>query len=334
MENIISPLFLEGWQAFNNYKWGLTPKRAQAKLANNKDINIDYVVYFDRRNKIRMPKFNNYLPMQFNSTRERKIIDLRNQWLYILEELVKEFTEHGLANAICLTPNIADIRIFQWHGYIVEPRFTYLIDFPYDVADADYEVRRRINKCTKNNFRFERTNNFSDVFHCITATADRKNINLYLTKEDLKMAQQLIGEEYFRAYVSYTSQGMPASASIMLHYPGCKTFYWMAGTVSDQLHTGVSQYNIYNSFMDLQKAGATGVDFGSATSAKINKYKNAWGGHLVPYYMVMEPGWWSISYHMYRKIFSAQLPHKNSFLMKCKHKVKALIDKTVVKKVI
>jgi hypothetical protein len=334
MENITSPLFLDGWAEFNKYKWGLTPKRERVRSTSNKEAFIDYVIYLDRKNKIRMPKLNNYLPMHFFPTQEGKLLTQRNQWLSASEELVKKFSDYGLANAICFTPNIFDVRMFQWYGYVVEPRYTYYIDFPLDVLQVSSEVRRRIAKCTKNNFIFEKTNNLSDVFHCIVDTAKRKNLNFYLTLDDLKVVAQLIGEEHFRTYVSYTPQGRPASASIMLHYPGCRTFYWIAGTVKEQLDTGVSQFTLRNTFEDLHKAGSTGVDFGAATSAELDHYKNDWGGQLVSYYMVMEPGLRSIGYQIYRKIFSSKKIDESSFIYRMKYKLKIAIDHTVVKKII
>ncbi len=60
MENITSPLFLDGWAEFNKYKWGLNPKKARIHSASHKGAFIEYMIYLDHKEKIRMPKLNNY----------------------------------------------------------------------------------------------------------------------------------------------------------------------------------------------------------------------------------------------------------------------------------
>lgn len=335
MEIIKSPLFLEGWSEFNKYKWGLNPKKERAYSGDNKDSYIDYLIYLDRNEKIRMPKLNNYLPMVFSTSPTIfKTPKLTNHWLYAAEEVVKTITNYGIGNGICFTPNIFDVRMFQWYGYIIEPRYTYIIDFPHDKSQMTHDVRRRINKCEKNNFRFEKTNNLKDIYQCLIAPSQRKTINFFLTLDDLYVAQQLIGEEYFRPYITYTPNGEPAAAYLVLHYPGCEAFAWLAGTALDQLTSGATQFNIQNVFEDLQNSGATGLDMTGALTPEVSRYKNDFGGRLVPYYMIMSPGLWSVGYQMYKKIFSVKKVNESSFMTRFTEKMKATIDRTVVKKVI
>jgi hypothetical protein len=166
------------------------------------------------------------------------------------------------------------------------------------------------------------------------ATAERKNLNYHLTLDDFKVVTQLLGEEHFRTYVSYTPKGDPASASIILHYQGCKAFTWITGTLKEQLETGVSQFTLRNTFEDLHKAGATGIDIGAATSIELNNYKNDWGGQLVPYYMVMKPGLRSIRYQVYRSIFNSKKINDSSFINRMTYKLKKVVNHPIVRKII
>ena len=334
MENITSPLFLEGWSEFNQYKWRLTPKRERVFSKNNKESFIDYIIYLDHKEKIRMPKLNNYLPMAFSHSVTTKNRNITNQWLDAAEDVVKNISAQGLSNGICFTPNIFDMRIFQWYGYIVEPRYTYFIDFPHDKQQMSNDVRRRINNCIKNNYIFERTNKLSDIYHCLTEPSRRKNINFYLTLNDLKVAAELIGDEHFRAYITYTPKGEPACANILLHYPGCRSQGLLTGTTPEQLASGATQFTFQNVLDDLQKVGATGIDLTGATSREISRYKNDLGAQLATYYMVMQPGLWSMGYQIYRKIFSSKNSTNSSYIHQLKNKLKIAIDRTIVKKII
>ena len=287
--NVGSVLALEGWLKFNEYKWGVTPLKLRL-TGNDKESlpAIEAVLYLDKKGRIVQPPLNPYLPVLFYPTPTDKKSRLYRQWLNLSKVLVNEFIKHGVKGAIAFPPEVIDIRQWQWHGFVGEVRYTFYVEWPYDIETADYSARSRVKKAESNGFTCEMATKqtLSEVIECLSETEKRQNFSYKLATRDLEIALELLGEDTFRAYLCRDSSGEAASARIVISAPGMRCIDWVAGTKQRFLNSGATQYLIWYILNDVSQQGAIGFDFCGANLPTVSAAKADWGGVLTPYYVV------------------------------------------------
>jgi len=286
-----TPLELDGWIEFNEAKWSMRAQRLKFQNGNKELPSLHAVVYKNRHGQLKCPPLNPYLPIRFCPTPTQSRYRLNQQWL----ELSGQFADYCLTqgeNAILVfPPDILDAREFTWRSYHSYIRYSYWIELPVDYDKVDSSVRTRIRKAKELSFYVERVKRFDHVIECLNATGIRKGFSYGLSVKDLAHANQLIGEESFRCYVCYTSDGNPASARIVLHSPGHHALDLVAGTKTEFLNSGAAQLNTAYVLDDLMHAGASGFDYVGANIRSVAAAKASWGGILTPYVVVRQPGW-------------------------------------------
>lgn len=282
-------LTLDGWLEFNRIKWGLSPVRLSLSDSESQRPAVELVVYTDREGRIKTPKLNPYIPMTFLPTDTKSASRLERQWLSISELVVEEFRKRGVINAISFPPSIVDVRPWTWRGFQVTVRYSYYIEFPYDIAVAEGSIRKHVKKAAKLGYICERTSQMGDIVDCLKDTAERQGFDYRLSIEDLEICQQLLSSEIFRAYVCYASNGDAASARIVLAYPGASAVDWVAGTKQEHLSSGCTQLLISYVLEDLQNARVCGFDYAGANIPSVAAAKATWGGQLVPFYTIRQP---------------------------------------------
>jgi hypothetical protein len=233
-----------------------------------------------------MPKLNPYLPVVFYPTSTNVPYKLRYQWLTLSELLKDEFKKRSLKSSIVLPPEVFDIRIWQWEGFLVDPRYTFYLNLPINIGDIDYSVKKNLNKAKSNNFYVQCNYNFQAIIECLSDTEDRQKFDYGLTKNDLELALKLLGEENFRCYIVYASDEEPASARIVLKGNNGLAIDWVAGTKRKFLKYGVSDYIIKFTLEDLGNAGVKVFDFCGANLPTVQNAKSRWGGELKVYYQI------------------------------------------------
>jgi len=282
----LGPLFLEGWQEFNQIKWGLRPIRLTLTSGDSLLPLVDVVYMVNRRGQIRQPPLNPYLALSFQSTPTSLPSRLSRQWLDMGEKVALDMIQRGCASRVSLPPEIQDIRPWQWLGFEGVVRYTYHIDLPFDLHQADSTIRQKIGKASKAGYRCERVSNMDHVIDCLRQTEERQGFTHQLTTEDLITAGSLMGDEHFRAYVCYSPGGKPVSARVVLFGPGARTIDWVAGTASEHLQTGATQLLIKMVMDDVHLAGAIGFDFAGANLPTVSQAKANWGGQLVSFFSI------------------------------------------------
>lgn len=282
---IQSPLALDGWLEFNHYKWGFLPERLRFSIGEKPAV-LEAVLYLDRKGRVQHPQRNPYLPVSFLPTPTTYASAVGHQWHELSTLLVEEMRRRGVLNTVTLPPNVTDVRPWQWAGYQVGVKYSFSIDFPFDLSRASKDLRRRLRKSAREGFRAARTTNMSEVHACLESTERRQNFSLGLSLDDLELARRLLGDEHFRAYAAYAPNGEPASAAIVLHQPGTAALAWVAGTRTEYLSAGVTNLMDAFTYLDLEEAGATSLDLCGANMPTIAEYKASWGARLMPYYSV------------------------------------------------
>jgi len=279
------PLMLEGWLKFNEYKWGFKSQRLKLSISDN-GPKLETVIYIDKKGRIRMPRLNPYLPIVFYPTSTNVPFKLRYQWLSVSKLLVDEFNKRGLGNTIVLSPEITDVRSWQWEGFLADPRYTFYLNLPINFSEVDYSVKKNLNKAKSNNFYIQRDYNFEAVIECLSDTEDRQDFDYGLTKNDLELALKLLGEENLRCYIVFSPDGEPASARIVLKGNNGLAIDWVAGTKRKFLKYGVSDYIVKFALEDLANVGVRVFDYCGANLPTVQNAKSRWGGELKVFYAI------------------------------------------------
>ena len=280
-----SPLSHEAWLEFNRWKWGVQPLRFRYREGGEKPC-LEAVLYIGRRGSIVHPRLNPYIPIVFASSEGAAPLRASRQWLELGSCLARDMEERGVQGQVALAPTASDMRVWQWQGFDVRPRYTYVIEFPWEPHSADYAVRKNFHKAVRAGYKCVRVMSMKDVWACLVETEERQVFRYGLDPNDLECALNMLGEEYLRAYVCYSSTGAPASARVVLHRAGGRAVDWVAGTCLAHRTSGATQLLIAHVIEDLGRAGATGFDFAGANIANVAASKMVWGGPLVPYYTV------------------------------------------------
>ena len=284
------PLFLPGWQEFNRLKWEVTPLPVQLGQENSDLPRLDALLYLNRRGRVVRPPLNPYLAVTFQPTCTTQPFRITAQWLKSSQLLVSKMREYGLSRTLFLPPEVGDVRPWQWAGYRTSVRYTYHLDFPYDLRKADTGVRSRVRRAARLGYVCKRTTDVRAVWDCLKATEERQGFEHRLTVEDLELAHRCLGDEHLRGYVCYGPQGEPASAAYVLYVRGGKGIGWLHGAKKEHLSDGAVQ--LLDAFIleELQASGATGFDFVGANLPGVATAKSYWGCELIPYYVIEEPG--------------------------------------------
>jgi hypothetical protein len=167
------------------------------------------------------------------------------------------------------------------------------VDLPYDIADADADIRRRAAKAVREGFRATVQGSLPDLLGCLRATESRKSITLGIDDVALPALEELqggMGSAAFRVYVTHAPDGRAASACAVLCEAGGRALLWVAGNLREFLPSGAVQPNFRTALADCAAAGARYFDFNGASIASVAAAKEAWGGKLVPQYTLESPG--------------------------------------------
>ena len=285
-----SPLFLNGWVDFNCQKWDLEAEAVNLHSDGKELPAVSAVFFFGRNGQLKHPPLNPYLSIDFQSTSTSANHRLEFQWLSSCEPLVANMLKRGLSTIVPLPPHVLDVRPWQHVQFDVGVKYTYLIDFPYHLDQADQSVRKNVTRAERLGYLCVRTTDMKPVEECLLATAQRQKFPLQLSRDDLELAQRLIGEEHCRAYVAYASNGEPVSAKVVLHCAGGRALAWLAGTKTNHLQSGVNQILNWHVLQELEQLGATGIDMVGANLASVSAAKAKWGGTLVPYFILHPTG--------------------------------------------
>lgn len=283
---ISNPLATSGWLRFNELKWGMKPLRVQYASRASDLPRIESVLYVDGRGRIRWPQRNPYLATSFGATETDAPHRLERQWLEVAGALAAEMRERGLRNAVPLGPQVVDARPWQWVGFKVGVRYTYLLDFPHDLRGGSTALRTGLRKAAAMGYECRRTTDMSEVMSCLVETETRQGFDHQLTVKDLELAHELLGTDHFCAYVCYAPDGAPASTEVSLFSPGAQAISWLAGTGTEHLTAGAAQLAMDHAFRDLAAHGVTGYDFAGADYPNLARAKVQWGGRLAPYFVV------------------------------------------------
>jgi hypothetical protein len=281
-----SPLFLDSWVDFNCQHWGVRPLRLRYSPQDAELPLLNAILYTDRYGRLILPPRNPYVALSFQPTPAQKGYRIQRQWRQMAALLANEMRRYKFTGFdLLLPPEAVDVRPWQWLGYRAAVRYTYYINFPFDLGEAEQVVRKQVKKALNYGCTCERSNDVRPIAVCLEETESRQGFHLSrFSPEELEAGLDVVGEEHYRAYVCRAANGEVASSLVTLHAPGARAIALFFGTKTEYLNTGVARLLIQHSFTDLEAVGATGFDFGGVSSPQIARAKEALGGQLMPYY--------------------------------------------------
>ena len=283
-----SNLFLPSWVEFNRQHQGLEPIHLTFSKEAGQLPSVETIFYLNKAGRIRFPRINPYLPVQFHPTPTQQPARLSRQWVSVAGLMAAYMTKRGMSSAIVLPPEILDVRPWQWAGLRATARYTLYLDFPYNEEHVDRSVRKDINKALKRGFRCEQTSDIKGAHECVRASEERQGFSFTLSLKDMELAQKLTGEDS-RLYVCYAPDGEPAAALAVLHQHGERVVPWVTGNKTTYLNDGATQLLWKVALEDLQSSGATGFDLAGANTPTVTYAKENWGAQLKPMYKIESP---------------------------------------------
>jgi hypothetical protein len=281
-----SVLWSEEWQKFNSLMWNVKPEMLDYAPRGTDGPHLRALVYRDAQGKILLPRLNEYLPVQFTPTNTNQPFRITRQWQECAELLIDEMLSSGIRGQVTFSPNLMDPRMWQWAGFRVSPRFTFILPLPFNIAEADASVRKSVNKAQRAGFTVRPADNVQHVLDCLAGTEERKQFSHKLDLKTLELVCKTVNSQMICPYVCYSPDGEPASARIVMRHPGGTAFGWVAGTKPKYLTSGATQLVINTALNDAANAGCIEYDFSCANIPGVAEAKMNFGGRLVTYYCV------------------------------------------------
>ncbi|MDU4698050.1 MAG: GNAT family N-acetyltransferase [Paenibacillus sp.] len=279
----------EKWAEFHTRKWGCSARFVRWE-APNSPARGESLFFFNRKGHLYLPPLNPYHPFAFHPTPTDKPYKLNRQWHETAKVIIPDLRKAQCSASFVFPPEIADIRPFLWSGFKAEVKYTYVVELPYTLDQASTEIRAKIKKATAAGYRTALSRKMSEVHPCLQGTESRQGFSHQLTLQDLELAQDLLGDQAFRAYVCYAPTGEPVSASVVVALDNRRAFGWVAGSKTEHLNRGVVQQSQSFALQDLSDAGFAEFDFAGANLPTVAYSKINWGGQVTPYYLVRPPG--------------------------------------------
>ncbi|MFD1175570.1 GNAT family N-acetyltransferase [Paenibacillus puldeungensis] len=281
---------LEQWAEFNVRKWNCQARFVDFRVSHSA-ARGEGLFFFDKGGKLFLPPLNPYHPFFFHSTPTDKPYKIDRQWLEVAGLMIPEMLKTQRNASFVFPPDITDVRPFLWRGFKTDIKYTYMTDLPYTLDQASREIRAKIKKADAEGYRTAKTVDMEEVHQCLRGTEQRQGFSHRLSVEDLKLAQTLLGENAFHAYVCYSPNGEPVSASVVLTFDGERAFGWISASKTEHLGQGVVQQSQSFVLQQFSELGYKKFDFAGANIPTVAQAKTNWGGTLTPYYLVRPPGY-------------------------------------------
>ncbi len=179
---------------------------------------------------------------------------------------------------------LADLRVFQDRGWRVWPAYTYVVsleDLKGQRERVDQNLRRLIDRCTRQGICFTDDDDFESFFAMHLQLHERKGAPLYLPKAAFeRWFRRLKAAGLARLFQARLPEGRSIAAQITLlgSHPVAHTV--SAGADCEFLNLGASAFLRWRSFDALAALGYRGNDLTDAALNPVTHFKSQLGGEL------------------------------------------------------
>lgn len=281
----MDPLFEKGWVSFNEKQWGLTAENIEILPAKGSSWVLRTVLYYDKNGRLVMPGRNSHLPVSFEccSPKPATIASAKTDAITRLVETVSAGKPKA---SLTFAPIIDDVRPFQWAGYYVSPRYTYMLPLQNWQKNTDKRLLRHARRAKEQGYYCELTDDIELVQHCLAFSEERKGFSHSVSTENVRFLLQQLGEEKLLASVCYSKDKEPVGARLTICTPGNIAHAWSAGINIEALRAGCNPLLFEFVADELLKRNCTNFDLVGANIPGVAKAKSAFGGQLTTYYSV------------------------------------------------
>lgn len=281
----MDPLFEKEWVRFNEKKWGLVAKVLDIKPDKGSSWALRTVFYYNKRGRLVMPGRNSHLPVLFEcgSPKPETIESYKFEAVTKLAEKVAEAKPKA---SISFSPVIDDVRPFQWAGFNVTPRYTYMLTLDNWREKADKRLLRHARKAKEQGYYCELTNDIDLVQYCLGFSEERKGFSHSISNEHLRFLLDELGDNKLLASVCFSKDREPVGARLTLCTPGNMAHAWSAGINIEALRAGCNPLLFEFVVDELLKRNCNVLDLVGANIPGVAKAKSAFGGQLVTYYSI------------------------------------------------
>lgn len=242
----------------------------------------------ERRNgSLAEPFFTKYTPLVFEPSPTEKLSRRERQYIRLSSELAECLKGRLGGRSLNLPPEVVDSRPWRWAGYDVLPMHTYYKSLPFDDEETEGSVRNKIRKAKKNGFRCERVYNPlpEGISICLKDAEERQGFAYDLTLRGIERLIEGAGSNKVRVYVCRDPNGSVAATRVVLSWSS-QAIDWIAGTQTNRLGSGATQYLMSFMMNELYDDGIDMLDFGGGNIRSIARAKAVWGCSVVTFYQV------------------------------------------------
>lgn len=179
---------------------------------------------------------------------------------------------------------IRDARPFIKQGWTVDLNYTYvapLTDMKLLWDRTEQNLRRLINRCTKQDIQISMDDDFESFFKLHLEIHQRKGVSLYLPHGQFKRYfEKLLSRGLCQLYFARLSGGQPVAAQLVLLGPHPVSHTVCAGADADYLKMGVNPFLRWKVFEDLSGRGFAGNDLTDAALNPVTHFKSQLGADL------------------------------------------------------
>jgi len=197
--------------------------------------------------------------------------------------LADDLKKRGFRGTIAFPPGFIDGRTFQWRGFNVGIRYSFLAFLPPCETYVDKRVSNRVRKAINLGYSASRSNNWEAIQSCLEKTEEFKEFSHLTSPEDFTCLYTLLGEDGFRGYLCIDKSGKPVSSRVWLISKEGLSIAWSAGTTREHIKNGVNQLLFQKCIDDIEESGCSFLDLCGANIKPVANAKAAWGFPLVPY---------------------------------------------------
>lgn len=269
------PLFEEGWIRFNEYKWGV--KANIIDLSPTNKWRLKTVIYLNKKGKIVLPPRNPYLPIYFECEAENlPKINARKREAF--NALCDIYVEKGIHERVAFSPNIMDMRSFNWKNFIVMPIYTYHIDIETFTDNARNSVINKAKKAKKKGYYCEISTDYEAIENCLRFAESRKPFKHHTGKKDLEYLANMLGDDTFICFLAWDKDRKPVGTWIRLFEKnGGIVHAWSASVENSALRDGVNSLLGEFAFEYFEQQKCKIFDFGGANLPSVANMKENWG---------------------------------------------------------
>lgn len=229
-----------------------------------------------------------YQPMilkQFNYKRQAKVLSKNIQ---IIRSLTKRLQNDFNFIRLINVPTFTDIRPFLWQKWNAKVRYNYQLPLDSEKnikARFRRNIRKQISKANRNEITITESDDLDEFFRLVRKSYQKHHNQFPIEKKQLvSIFQRLKKKNFVKLY--YAIDGNTITSARIILVGDTIIHDWLAGSDPEYLSNGSTPLLIWH-ILKTYIQEYEYFDFGGATYLpSIIRFKNNFGGNLVPYYLV------------------------------------------------